>query len=104
VVFNRIKSFREGTRDRYPFYIILASSAIICAMIALTLSVILVNQIYLLYSISSGGVIVALLAAIFFLMSILLLIGIYETARQIERFDAYKVEFETRWGSVDSSE
>ncbi len=103
-VFNRVKSFRDGTRDRYPFYILLASSAIICVMVALTILLTLVVRIGSLYSISDGDVVVALTAVIIFLFAVILLIGIYETARQIERFDAYKLEFETRWGSVDSSE
>ena len=36
-IFNRIKAFRDGTRDRYPFYILLAGAAVICAIIASTL-------------------------------------------------------------------
>jgi hypothetical protein len=35
-------------------------------------------------------------------MMLLLLIGIYETARHIERFDDYKTEIEQRWGPIDS--
>jgi hypothetical protein len=104
VVFNRIKSFHDGTSDRYPYYIILASCAIICSMLALTLWLTLALQIRSLPSTSFGDVIVGLLGLIAFLMATLLLIGIFETARQIDRFDSYKVEFETRWGSVDSSE
>jgi uncharacterized membrane protein len=42
--------------------------------------------------------IVFLLALIAALMTVALLAGIYETARQIERFDDYKAEFEKRWG------
>jgi hypothetical protein len=36
-IFNRIKAFRDGTRDRYPFYILLASAAVVCGIIASTL-------------------------------------------------------------------
>jgi hypothetical protein len=43
-----------------------------------------------------------LFAAISALMMLLLLTGIYETARQIERFDDYKAEFEQRWGPIDN--
>jgi membrane protein YdbS with pleckstrin-like domain len=73
-------------------------------MVALTILLTLVIQIDSPYYISFRDVIVALTAVIIFLFAVLLLIGIYDTARQIERFDAYKLEFETRWGSVDSSE
>jgi len=33
------------------------------------------------------------------LMTIAALAGVYEHARQIERFDDYKKEFEARWGA-----
>jgi hypothetical protein len=36
-VFNRVKAFHEGPRDRYPFYIILASAAVSCAIVSSTL-------------------------------------------------------------------
>jgi hypothetical protein len=103
-VFNLVKSFRDGTRDRYPFYIILASGAIICAMTASTLLLIIAIQNGGLYPISFGYVLVALMAVLVLLFAALLLALIYDTARQIERFDAYKLEFEKRWGSVHSSE
>ena len=51
-----------------------------------------------------GYVIIAIRAVISFLFALLFLAAIYDTARQIERFDAYITEFETRWGSVDTSE
>ena len=31
-MFNRVKAFRDGTRDRYPFYILLATAALICGI------------------------------------------------------------------------
>jgi hypothetical protein len=95
-VFNRVKAFRDGTRDRYPFYILLASAAVVCAIIASTLIVITVplNAFPL-------AIPVYLLAAIIALTGLLLLIAIYETARQIERFDDYKTEMEERWGPID---
>jgi hypothetical protein len=92
-IFNRIKAFRDGTRDRYAFYILLASAAVVCAIIASTVVLIAVppNEFHL-------AIPVYLLAAIAALMMLLLLIGIYETARQIESFDDYKREIEQRWG------
>jgi hypothetical protein len=95
VVFNRIKAFKEGKRDRYPFYMILASSAVCCCVIASTLILMGSIQQDLSFEIR---MIVFLLALIAALMTVALLAGIYETARQIERFDDYKAEFEKRWG------
>lgn len=96
-VFNRIKEFRDGTRDRYPFYILLASAAVVCAIIASTLILVTVFQNEFPLAIPFY-----LLAAIAALMMLLLLIGIYETARHIERFEDYKTEIEQRWGPIDS--
>ena len=88
LVFNRITAFHEGKRDRYPFYISLASGALICAIIASTLFIIVWIQ--------TGGQ-----YPFAILMAAGLLAVISETARQIERFDDYKAEFEKRWGSLD---
>ena len=99
--FNRIKAFHEGTRDRYAFYILLATAAIICAIIASTLILIISIQNHE-YPVAIEYAIVALVAVIAVLLATLLSVGLYETARQIERFDDYKAEFEARWGPIDS--
>lgn len=96
--FNRVKAFREGNRDRYPFYLILASGAVICTIIASTLIIIALQYDFSI-EFRSYLLLLALLAV---LVGLLLLVGIYGTARQIERFDAYKVEFENRWGPIDN--
>jgi len=100
-VFNNIKSFREGRRDRYAIYIILASCAIICAIIASTLFLIISIQNGDQYPISIGYGIVVLFAVAAISAAVVFLSAIYETARQIDRFEDYKVEFEKRWGSID---
>src|SRR6476620_6012809 len=35
--YTRIKAFHDGTRDRYPYYLLLASVAVVCAITASTL-------------------------------------------------------------------
>jgi hypothetical protein len=37
VAYNRIKDFRENRRDRYPYYMLLASAATMCAILAAVL-------------------------------------------------------------------
>jgi hypothetical protein len=37
-IYNRIRAFKEGRRDKYPFYLLLASSAVICAIAASTIT------------------------------------------------------------------
>jgi hypothetical protein len=100
-VFKRIRAFREGTRDRYPFYMILANAAVSLTVVASTLS--LVAFIGRNFSMEFR-IILWLLASIAALVMLLLLVGIYETARQIERFDDYRAEFEKRRGPPDSEQ
>jgi uncharacterized membrane protein YhaH (DUF805 family) len=101
VVFNRIKAFHEGKRDRYAYYILLAGWAVVCAIVASTLLLIISIQNHE-YPISIEYGMVALCAVIVILLAIILLSSLYETARQLERFEDYKAEFEKRWGAVDS--
>ena len=77
---------------------ILSSSAVCCSIIAATLILIDVIQQDFSFEIR---MILFLLALIAVLMTITCLAGIYEHARQIERFDDYKAEFEKRWGATE---
>jgi len=94
-VFNRIKAFRDGKRDRYPYYIILAGAATILSTAGATIILISVLQQEISWEFR---VILFMLGLICVLGALLLLTGIYETARQIERFDDYEAEFKTKWG------
>ena len=94
-VYKRIKAFHDGTKDRYAYYLLLASAAIICAISASTLILVIALQN------TFPLAILVILAALAALVTSLLLIGIYETARQLERFDDYKKEFVERWGPID---
>jgi hypothetical protein len=96
LIFNRIKAFKEGKRDRYPFYMILASTAVCCSTLAATLILINVIRQDLSFEIR---VVLGLSTLLAVLVTIAALAGIYEHARQIERFDDYKNEFEARWGA-----
>ena len=95
--YKRIKAFHEGKRDKYPYYMLLVSLAVISAIAACTIVIaVLVSSpmfdvtMILLFT----AFVIAILSAVF-------LVGIYETARQLERFDDYKKEFEQRWGPID---
>lgn len=98
--YRRIKALHDGTSDRYPYYLLLASSAVICAVIASTLILITVFQNE--FPLAIPFAVLVLLAAVASLVMLLLLTGIYETARQIERFDDYQAEVEKRWGPIDN--
>jgi membrane protein DedA with SNARE-associated domain len=99
-MFSRIEAFRNGTSDKYNFYILLASSAIVCAILASTLILIISIQVHE-YPVPIEYGFVAVLAALAMSLTLILLAGIYETGRRIERFDDYKKEFEERWGPID---
>lgn len=96
LIFNRIKAFKEGKRDRYPFYMILASSSVCCSVLAATLILIDVDRQDFSFEVRTVLALLALMAA---LMTVACLFGIYEHARQIERFDDYRKEFQERWGA-----
>ena len=97
IIYNRIKAFREGTRDRYAFYIVLLGASILCAIASSTLIVISPRMVTEYDPLPLALVIAALLA--FF--SIFLVVAIYETGRRVEHFEQFKAEFEKRWGPID---
>jgi hypothetical protein len=50
------------------------------------------------------GVFSLLVALLLALLAVGFLAGIYEAARQLERFDDYKKEFEERWGPLNEND
>ena len=82
---------------------VLMGAAIISAILASTLLLIISIQVHE-FPISIEYGIVALFAVIAILLAIIFLTTIYETARQLERFDDYKAEFEEQWGVVEESD
>lgn len=94
-VFNRIKSFRTGKRDRYPFYIIVSAAGVVSAVAAssIVLIAVLMPEVWW-----ETRIILFLFAVLVAILSFICFAGIYETARQIERFDEYEAEFKKKWG------
>jgi hypothetical protein len=99
--FNRIKAFREGTKDRYAYYILLASSGIMCVVGGSMFIIIFSIANYDKSSVSVEYFFIVVIGALAMVIGFLLLSGIYETARQLERFDDYRKEFENRWGPIE---
>jgi hypothetical protein len=102
VTFNRIVSFHDGRADRYAYYILLATSSVLSALLASVLLNIFFTHVHDI-PVGIDDAVILLLATGAILVSVLLLAGIYETARQLERFDEYKKEFEERWGPIDDT-
>ncbi|HZL29499.1 MAG TPA: hypothetical protein VFC54_00350 [Pseudolabrys sp.] len=97
--FFRVKAFRDGTKDKYAYYILLASGAVVSSIIGSMLVLITVFQNE--FPVAIPFAVIILLAVLAALMTLILLTSIYETARRIERFDDYKAEVEKAWGSID---
>jgi len=108
--YNRVKAFHDRTRDRYAYYLILLGCGVLCAVASGTTTILL----FVLYpdihfgiepdpAIHSGIVIaiLTLLAILFALFAVLFMVGLYETSRHLENFDAYKKEVEARWGPIE---
>jgi hypothetical protein len=96
--YERIKAFHEGRMDKYPYYMLLMGSAVLLCIVASTIAIVavVVSPAFEIMFMCFG------LAAIFVMLSIVLLAALYETARQLERFDDYKREFEKQWGPIDA--
>ena len=100
LVYNRIRAFKEGRRDRYPFYLLLAALSVICAVAASTIVIVILLILPSFETVGTSLVVAFGLAVI----SLALLLVLYETARQLERFDDYKKEFEARWGPLSEND
>jgi hypothetical protein len=96
-MYRRISAFRAGTRDRFPYYILLGIWAVVCAIIGSTL---LLLALLVHTETPFPFLTLTLLALFFLLLTIGILMGLYETSRRLDNFDAYKAEFEAQWGSV----
>jgi hypothetical protein len=97
--YDRMRAFHEGRKDKYAFYILSGSCAVISAMAT---SMIVILLILADIPTLDAKMITGLVAIICGLLALICLAGLYETARKLERFDDYKAEFEKRWGPIDT--
>jgi len=101
--YNLIKSFHNRTRDRYAYYLVLAGWAVICAIVSST-SIILIVFIKPNMQINPPdplAVVLIAFAFVFALFAVVLMVVLYGTSRQLDRFDDYKAELEQQWGPID---
>jgi hypothetical protein len=96
--YKRVEAFKNGMRDRYPFYILVASSAVISAVESATCVVLL--------ALKDWNILDSLDPVLFFLvfilaaLAILFMVLIAETARHIEQFEQYQAEIRKKWSNV----
>jgi hypothetical protein len=94
--YKRVEAFRNGTRDRYPYYILLAIAAVISAVGSATCFILLAFKDW--NVLDSLNPVVFLLAFVLAVLAILFMVVIAETARHIEQFEQYQVEIRKKWG------
>jgi hypothetical protein len=103
-MYNRVKAFHNGTRDRYPYYLQLGGWAVICAVASSTCIILIVLiKPELLRPIGPSAFVLLVLAAVFATFSVLLMAGLHGVSRQLDRFDDYKAELERQWGPIDEN-
>jgi hypothetical protein len=100
-IYNRMRAFREGRSDRYAFYILWGSFAVIAAIAASTFAILFVLVDPPTLESQMLSVAGALLCG---LVAFTSLATIYDTARKLEHIDKYKAEFEARWGPIEDKD
>ena len=97
--YKRVESFKNGTRDRYPYYILLATAAVISAVGSATCLVLVVLKYWDAFNLPDFPLLLTLLLTFLFgVFAAVFMIVIAETARHIERFEKYQAEIRKKWG------
>lgn len=95
--YRRIEDFKNGVRDRYPFYILLSSVSIFFMLISFGVALLTfwlaMHAADFMNAVFSGA-----FAILFFTISVVCLFAIPATARRIERFDDYTAQIRAKWG------
>jgi hypothetical protein len=94
--YKRVEAFKNGTRDRYPYYILLATAAVISAVGLATCLVLLALKDWDVFDFP--GPLLLLFAFVLGIFAVLFMVIIAATARQIEQFEQYQAEIRKKWG------
>jgi hypothetical protein len=97
--YKRVEAFKNGTRDRYPYYILLATAAMISAVGSATCLVLVILKYWDAFNFPDFPLLLTLLLTFLFgVFAVLFMVVIAETARHIEQFEQYQVEIRKKWG------
>ena len=97
--YKRVEAFKNGTRDRYPYYILLATAAVISAVGSATCLVLVVLKYWDAFNLPDFPLLLTLLLTFLFgVFAAVFMIVIAETARHIEQFEKYQAEIRKKWG------
>jgi UDP-N-acetylmuramyl pentapeptide phosphotransferase/UDP-N-acetylglucosamine-1-phosphate transferase len=94
--YKRVEAFKNGTRDRYSFYILAAVAAVISSVGLATCLVLLALQNWNLFD--HLNPVLLILAVFLGVFAVLFMDVIAETARHIEQFEQYQAEIRRKWG------
>jgi hypothetical protein len=99
--YRSIEAFKNGSRDKYASYLVLAALSVIFAIASATcVLLVALKGEFIEGSIlpSQPTVFLSLMAFVFLLLSFLCISLIINAARRIERFDEYTREIRKKWG------
>jgi hypothetical protein len=100
--YRGIEAFKNGTRDRYASYILVAVLSIFFAIGGYTCVVLWLlryGDMRATLPDHQPSLFLGFLAGAFFVLSFVMLLIIAVTARRIERFDEYTAELRKKWGA-----
>jgi MFS family permease len=97
--YKRVEKFKNGTRDRYPYYILLATAAVISALGSATCLILVILKYWDVSDFPSVPLLMAsLFAFLFGILAAAFMSVIAEIARHIEHFEQYQEEIRKKWG------
>ncbi|WP_338833294.1 hypothetical protein [Bradyrhizobium septentrionale] len=103
--YHRVKAFKDGIRDKYPHYILLATLCVCFELIAVMLALVaFVNfpiSIADFFTVQPARLILGVLTGGFFVLGFGFLAIISDTERRLEKFDEYTAEVRRKWGGDD---
>ncbi len=81
----------------------LAGWAVICAVASGTniILIVIINPDIQYIAVPGPSAILVILAIVFAFFAVIFMLSLYETSRQLERFDEYKADLERQWGPMD---
>jgi membrane protein implicated in regulation of membrane protease activity len=95
--YQHIKALRDGSKDKYAYYMLLLGLSVLSAIAASTIII----STFIFAPLYEVLLILLLFAFVVALLSVIFLAAMYETSRRIKQFDRYKAELEGQWGPLD---
>ena len=97
--YKRVEAFKNGTMDRYPYCILLATAAVISAVGSATCLVLVILEYWNGFDLPDFPLLLTLLLTFpFGVFAAVFMVVIAETAKHIEQFEQYQAEIRKKWG------